>query len=209
MKAITIKQPWATLICTSREDDITIGIKPIENRTWPCPPKYIGHRVLVHASAKPVSNFKLLSYLTDEMIKESESVYRNGKFTDGAIIGSVEIVDCVVNHPSVWAEKTEKQHCKFGACKYDQIECKIDCKLCKHITKPTYNWVLANPIKFPEPITAKGKLSFWDYPNILAEQEEKNGELFCHCNIHIDEKIQVMALAGDYTCRYCGGHWYK
>jgi len=27
-------------------------------------------------------------------------------------------------------------------------------------------------IKFPEPIPAKGKLSFWDYPNILAEPAE-------------------------------------
>lgn len=103
----------------------------------------------------------------------------------GAIIGSVEIVDCVVNHPSVWAEKSF----------YDMFE----------DAKPTYNWVLANPIKFPEPIPAKGKLSFWDYPNILAEQEEKNGELFCHCQLSIYEKSQVMSLCGDFTCRYCGG----
>ena len=41
----------------------------------------------------------------------------------GAIIGSVEIAGCVQNHPSIWAEK--------GA----------------------WNWVLANPVMFPEPIT--------------------------------------------------------
>ena len=46
MKAITIKQPWASLIVH--------GIKDIENRTWACPWKYIGHRVLIHASGKPV-----------------------------------------------------------------------------------------------------------------------------------------------------------
>jgi hypothetical protein len=46
MKAITIKQPWASLIVH--------GIKDIENRTWACPEKYIGHRVLIHASGKPV-----------------------------------------------------------------------------------------------------------------------------------------------------------
>ena len=46
MKAITIKQPWASLIIH--------GFKNIENRTWACPEKYIGHRVLIHASGKPV-----------------------------------------------------------------------------------------------------------------------------------------------------------
>ena len=42
MKAISIKQPWASLIAH--------GIKDIENRTWSCPQKYIGQRVLIHVS---------------------------------------------------------------------------------------------------------------------------------------------------------------
>ena len=46
MKAITVKQPWASLIVH--------GIKDIENRTWPCPKRYIGKRVLIHASSSPV-----------------------------------------------------------------------------------------------------------------------------------------------------------
>ena len=46
MKAISIKQPWAYLI--------VYGIKDIENRTWACPKKYIGQRVLIHSSAIPV-----------------------------------------------------------------------------------------------------------------------------------------------------------
>ena len=46
MKAITIKQPWASLIVH--------GIKDIENRTWPCPKKYLGQRVLIHSSAVPM-----------------------------------------------------------------------------------------------------------------------------------------------------------
>lgn len=126
MKAISIKQPWASLI--------THGIKDIENRTWACPKKYIGQRVLIHASAKN-DGFARFSkeqqeskkHLTDAVIYESKS----------AIIGSVEIVDCVQNHPSIWAEKR------------------------------VFNWVLANPILYAKPIeNVKGKLSFWDYPGI-------------------------------------------
>lgn len=41
MKAITVKQPWASLIVH--------GIKDIENRTWPCPKRYIGKRVLIYS----------------------------------------------------------------------------------------------------------------------------------------------------------------
>lgn len=178
MKAITIKQPWAHLICS--------GIKDIENRTWPT--KFRG-LVLVHASAK--SSGKMIDLLTDE---QYDYVKKSGwkPSTDmplSAIIGSVEIVDCFINYKSIWAEKTDG---------YD-----FDSPI-------IYNWVLKNPIMFPEPIPAKGRLSFWDYPNILAKHEEMVGESFCHCQIQIDEKNQV---AGDiyfgYNCRYCGGKWYK
>ena len=47
MKAITIKQPWASLIVH--------GIKDIENRTWSCPKKYLGQRLLIHSSGKPLN----------------------------------------------------------------------------------------------------------------------------------------------------------
>ncbi len=45
MKAISIKQPWASLICTPRNDNPNLGIKNIENRTWAT--KYRG-KVLTH-----------------------------------------------------------------------------------------------------------------------------------------------------------------
>lgn len=187
MKTITIKQPWAHLICS--------GIKDIENRTWPT--KFRG-RVLVHAAVTPWGKLKPDScfshILTEDKFcdivceKTMSGLYLDS-YPFGAIIGSVEIVDCVINHESIWAEKTDG---------YD-----LDSPI-------IHNWVLKNPIMFPEPIPAKGKLSFWEYTNILAAPEEENGELFCHCQIPVEENIQV---AGDsrfgYYCRYCGGKWYK
>ena len=85
MKAISIKQPWASLIAH--------GIKDIENRTWKCPQKYLGQRILIHASKK---------------LQMHPSNLRSTFYDDlpfGAIIGSVVIEDCVQNHHSVWAEK--------------------------------------------------------------------------------------------------------
>ena len=61
MKAITIKQPWASLIVH--------GIKNIENRTWPCPKKYLGQKVLIHSSVCHGKKFKI--NLTDEQMKQA------------------------------------------------------------------------------------------------------------------------------------------
>jgi len=188
MKTITIKQPWTNLILA--------GIKDIKNMTWPT--KFRG-KVLVHAAQKPIEYESLGNILTEKQWGSLNKNYDQFTFLNcGVILGSVEIVDCVVNHPSVWAEKTDWNN---GLT--------LDFFPCEEV-KPIYNWVLVNPILFPEPIPAKGKLSFWDYPNILAEPEENDGELFCHCKLPVDEKIQVY---GDtrfgYYCRYCGSKWYK
>ena len=132
-KAISVKQPWATLICT--------GIKDIENRTWKCPKKYIGQRILIHASCAKMNS--LFDLLTKDQLEATHKklgyMYDFDKaFARSAIIGSVEIVDCVVNHPSIWAEKND--------------------------SKPICNWILANPILFAKPISnIKGKLGFWDF----------------------------------------------
>lgn len=125
MKAITIKQPWASLIVS--------GLKDIENRSWKT--NFRG-RVLIHAGMKADNHWdspvceKVDKYLRE--ISKGGTDWSNYHF--GAIIGSVEIVDCVQNHPSIWAIKGD------------------------------WNWVLANPVMFPDPITGvKGKLSFWNY----------------------------------------------
>ena len=95
MKAISIKQPWASLIAH--------GIKDIENRTWKCPQKYIGKRVLIHASMVGEKDYFIpKSFFTNPKVC---SILESNELPHGAIIGSVVIADCVQNHPSVWAEK--------------------------------------------------------------------------------------------------------
>lgn len=127
MKAISIKQPWASLIAH--------GIKDIENRTWKCPQKYIGQRVLIHASSgKRI--FEFSNKQKDKLIenKFSHFMCEHYDYPRGAIIGSVVIADCVQNHPSVWA------------------------------IKGCWNWVLKDAVLFDNPImNVKGKLGFWEY----------------------------------------------
>ena len=179
MIVITVKQPWAYLIAA--------GIKDIENRTWKCPQKYIGKRILIHASAKPIDKFSQCLTKRQEIDFKNKSnipydynknlwVYNHLEYAcnhcNGSIIGSVEIVDCVVNHTSIWAEKTAGSNCPLchrviESKKEDRQFC-VDCRrvLDKGIDyyDTIYNWVISNPILFDEPVLGiKGKLGFWDY----------------------------------------------
>lgn len=144
MKALTIKQPWAQLIVD--------GIKDIENRSWRT---HFRGRVYVHASAKQPKGFTtMLTYgqLEDFHSYVDKPVYgcyvgelllREPWFAS-AILGEVDIIDCVQNHPSIWAEKG------------------------------VWNWVLASPVKYYEPIlNIKGKLSFWE-PDLSISKNDIN-----------------------------------
>lgn len=147
-KAISIKQPWAYLICA--------GIKDIENRTWRLPEKYKGERVFIQASAAKCE-FNFTSKQYELFRKLNMRRWYNNDFYKSAIIGSVRFVDCVINHPSIWAEKSE----------VGQDE------QTNEWFKPIYNWVAADPILFDEPIlNVKGKLSFWDCSEYINQIEK-------------------------------------
>jgi hypothetical protein len=121
MKTLTIKQPWANLIAH--------GIKDIENRTWKT--NYRG-KVLIHAGASHMEQPWCYSPKQINFLLKNHEGFKRGE--NSAIIGEVEIIDCVRDHSSIWAEK----HC--------------------------YNWVLANAVLYDQPIlNVKGKLSFWEY----------------------------------------------
>ena len=129
VKVLTVKQPWAYLICS--------GIKDIENRTWKT--NFRG-RIYIHSSAKGIEFSNPNEVFTKEQYSSLDNEHKimvimsKKAMECSSIIGSVEIVDCVLNHPSVWAEKG------------------------------VYHWVLANPILFEKPIVdVKGKLGLWNY----------------------------------------------
>lgn len=89
MKAISVRQPWAWLICN--------GHKPIENRNWRT---HFRGRVLIHASQK-------LDYqaATDTISKVYDGLFElppKEEIQTGGIVGAVDIVDCIENSDSPW-----------------------------------------------------------------------------------------------------------
>ena len=93
MKALSIKQPWAYLICN--------GFKDVENRDWAT--QYRGP-LLVHSS----------KYTDDDSIAGAKAIMDRldipwparatvpQVMALGAIVGMVEIVDCVSESDSPW-----------------------------------------------------------------------------------------------------------
>lgn len=61
-------------------------------------------------------------------------------WANGSILGVVEIVDCVRNFRSKWADK--------GA----------------------WHWVLKNPRKLPASLFVRGRLGLWELPDDVAQR---------------------------------------
>lgn len=93
MKALSIKQPWASLIVN--------GIKDIENRDWRT---YFRGFVAIHSSAK-LDRDEMESacgLMRGFVPRFSAARFQQDKFPLGAIIGVAEIVDCVESSESPW-----------------------------------------------------------------------------------------------------------
>ncbi len=86
MKALSIRQPWAWLICS--------GIKDVENRSWPTP---VRGRVYVHTglSKSSIDKVTLAAILRIATTREAARLMLEwDRLTRGAIIGEVDIIAC-------------------------------------------------------------------------------------------------------------------
>ena len=92
MKALSIQQPWAWLIVN--------GYKDIENRSWVT--KLRG-RFLVHASQK-YDHSAMNTHPQRHVIKSilDAKGLKADDLPRGGIVGSVEVLDCVAHHSSLW-----------------------------------------------------------------------------------------------------------
>ena len=80
-KALTVRQPWAGLIVA--------GVKDVENRSWPT--NYRG-RIFIHAAQAVDRNGPSVPPDLEKLCSIT-----------GAIVGTVETVDCIRGARSKWA----------------------------------------------------------------------------------------------------------
>jgi hypothetical protein len=129
-RVLSVKNPWAYLIIHHGKD--------VENRKVQT--KYRG-RILIHASkTSDMYAYQLkwkdgaVQKIFDRLLNNIYDVER----TNGHILGSVELYDCVKDSPSPWAEKLSEP--------YSQ-----------------YHWLLRDPHPFHNPLPARGMLGLWTY----------------------------------------------
>jgi hypothetical protein len=105
MKALSIRQPWASLI--------VLGIKDIENRTWMTRER---GTILVHASKGMTrdEHESAIEFAVDAIRADPRNVGKTKTRTlremgfafdalhRGGIVGQVDIVDCVSHSNSPW-----------------------------------------------------------------------------------------------------------
>jgi hypothetical protein len=115
LRALSIRQPWAHAI-------LHLG-KDVENR--PMLTKYRG-RILIQASLTTTASERAAAR---KLLLDSDGLAR------GAIVGDVEIVDCVRNSKSKWA------------------------------IRGNWHWILRNPRVLAKPIPFKGALGFIRVPD--------------------------------------------
>ena len=89
LPAISIRQPWAFLICERGKD--------VENRTWACPQKYFGQLVLLHAGQSPIVP-------GHENFGDHVPPLCGYALPLGGVVGLARILGCVKHSTSLWAE---------------------------------------------------------------------------------------------------------
>ena len=166
MKALTIRQPWASLICSCD--------KLYETRSWPT--KYRGP-IAIQAGKKidpSVFHFLRCKQETMEQLVQCGITPETLKeLPCGAVIATAELVNVwrIVNHPgtdinkakhiSLGAESltTDKHAPDFGDY-FVPTEKEIALGFW---TPGNYAWELQNVKILPVPIPAKGKQGLWDW----------------------------------------------
>lgn len=160
MKALTLTQPWATLIA--------IGAKTLETRSWPT--KYRG-TLAIHAAAKPGKGgmrgwynrcaiqepfVRVLGAHPSMLMLDRYNPYA---MPFGAIVAVCELADVV--RSETLAFEGQWSRLREGGIQTwtltDQEQGFGD------YTAGRFAWLLTNIRMLPEPIPAKGQLGLWEW----------------------------------------------
>lgn len=150
MRALSVKQPWASLIIGWTDDHAIWhdGPKPIENRSWRPPADLIGQRIVIHASKREDDSVgaSLLGAkhiynpgASDITVHGTDYPGRSAPLPAGAVIGVATLAGFVDSMSVLCTDDREWYMGEIGL-------------------------VFRNRIALPEPIPCKGALGFWRLP---------------------------------------------
>lgn len=144
MKAITLTEPWATLVL--------LGAKEWETRSWAC--YYIGHPIAIHSAKRyPKGEFADLTHREPfYSALRPGGVYSRPEAHCGQVIGITSILSC--QHVEAIRDKLSDRELAFGNYEANRFALRL------------------GPItRLVKPIPATGKLGLWDWTYNLKPEE--------------------------------------
>jgi len=155
MKAISLWQPWASLIA--------IGAKKIETRSWPT--KYRGP-LAIHAAKRP---FNTDLYLDRELHVFAEAlelpdIYSFDELPYGAVIATCNLKDCwQIVSTKIGAEDVSPKLKIPGTELIAGATIGLQEYYFGDYTPGRFVWRLGDIKQLPEPIPARGMQGLWDW----------------------------------------------
>lgn len=163
MKALTIWQPWASLIIA--------GAKPYEFRSWRAPRSLIGQRIVIHAAARNIDREEACGLWTVLYDRNHNNALRLASaetclhpelaipvleraFWEGRepLPISAGIGTAVIGEPRNGLEIAEE----FGVPRVNDSD---------RDEHANWGWPMLDIEAWPEPIPMRGKQGFWPWPS--------------------------------------------
>ncbi|WP_370325271.1 ASCH domain-containing protein [Euzebya sp.] len=139
MKALTVRQPWASLI--------VLGVKDVENRSWSAPAGIIGQRIAIHAGKTHNGNEFRSALITarwgglpgddepNNTMRWIHAWWANRDLPYGAVIGTAVVADC---------------HQCDGGCSPWAVRGR------------DWHWSLTDVTEAHDPVEMNGRLGLWE-----------------------------------------------
>lgn len=151
MKALTIWQPWATLIVN--------GLKPFEFRRWAAPKVFVGRPLMIHAAARAVDRQDVHGLLLSLQQGKPTSVEGASERQKAE---TVAFLERLLDDPSLAPRSVCLGHVLLGGPRRA-----IDLFGTSHdpdeIDPDMWAWPMLGPQPLPEPIPAVGKQGLWEW----------------------------------------------
>lgn len=136
MKALTITQPWATLVI--------LGVKHWETRGWPIPVELRRPtRIAIHAAKGWMADDRQYA---DELHARGLIPVPAAELPRGVVLGTVRLDGLARTTTAVTFPDATELELELG-----------------DYSPGRYAWLLGDPQPFPEPIPAKGALGLWTW----------------------------------------------
>ena len=148
MKALTLHQPWATLIANE--------VKTIETRSWAPSPSLIGERIAIHAG-RTVANVGLPQAVEDLLVALTDSHAWWQKIPTGVILATA-----VLDH--FWQVGRVENGIATGKVSNGDADRSVQVNPLADFSLGRYLWFLTNVQKVDPPVPIRGAQKLWEWP---------------------------------------------